>query len=84
MPEFRGKSGYFRRFLPVFDTLRDGQVRQVQHSQMEIGEVCIEDIELNPKSRDDTPALLAVLAMNVHRLGLLLVRKRRKRLKCAA
>ncbi len=36
-------------------------MRQVQHLQMEIGEVRIEDIELNPKSRDDIPALLAGL-----------------------
>ncbi len=34
-------------------------MRKVPHPQMEIGEVQIEDIELNPKSRDDLPALLA-------------------------
>ncbi|MCY4274911.1 MAG: hypothetical protein OXE41_05900 [Gammaproteobacteria bacterium] len=33
-------------------------MRTVQHTQMEIGEVRIEDIALNPKSRDDIPALL--------------------------
>ena len=91
-------------------------MRQVRSPQMEIGEARIEDIELNLKSRDDIPALLAGLqhlygdpclrsrlfalleehiapgrdrntgrpAMNIHRIGLLLIRQRRKRLKRAA
>ena len=33
-------------------------MRQVMNLQMELGEVRIEAIELNPKSRDDIPALL--------------------------
>ena len=33
-------------------------MRQVMNLQMELGEVRIEGIELNPKSRDDIPALL--------------------------
>ncbi len=41
-------------------------MRPVQHLQMEIGEVRIEDIERNPKSRDAIPALLAGLP---HRYG---------------
>ena len=36
-------------------------MRQVKNPRMEIGEVRIEDIKLNPKSRDDIPALLAGL-----------------------
>ncbi len=41
-------------------------MRPVPHLQREIGEVRIEDIERNPKSRDDIPALLAGLP---HRYG---------------
>ncbi len=34
-------------------------MRPVPHPQMTIGEVRTEDMERNPKSRDDLPALLA-------------------------
>ena len=33
-------------------------MRQVRNPQMKLGEICIEDIELDLKSRDDIPALL--------------------------
>ena len=33
-------------------------VRNLRNPQLERGEVCIEDIELDLKSRDDNPALL--------------------------
>ncbi len=33
-------------------------MRHVRNPQMELGEVRVEDIRINPKSRDDIPALL--------------------------
>ena len=33
-------------------------MRHVRNPQMELGEVCIEKIRLDPKSREDIPALL--------------------------
>jgi len=36
-------------------------MRTVRHAQMEIGEARIEDIEPDPKSRDNIPALLTGL-----------------------
>ena len=33
-------------------------MRNLRNSQLERGEVCIEDVELELKSRDDVPALL--------------------------
>ena len=42
-------------FLQIF--ARQG-MRNLRNPQLERGEVCIEDIELDLKSRDDIPALL--------------------------
>ena len=36
-------------------------MRNLRNSQLERGEVCIEDVELELKSRDDVPALLVGL-----------------------
>ena len=33
-------------------------MKNLRNSQLERGEVCIEDVELELKSRDDVPALL--------------------------
>ncbi len=38
--------------------LRDADMRHVRNPQGQLGEMCIEDIKIDTKSRDDIPALL--------------------------
>ena len=44
------------QFGPMCTLLREENMRQVRNPQMTLGEVHIEDIELDLKSRDDIPA----------------------------
>jgi len=57
MSDFRPESRYFRE-SSLSGASGDERSR---HAQMEIGEARIEDIEPDPKSRDDIPILLTGL-----------------------
>ena len=49
------------QFGPICALLREAGMRYIRNPQMTLGEVHIENIELDPKSRDDIPALLTGL-----------------------
>ena len=41
-------------------------MRVVQHSQIQLGELAIAEIRIDPRSRDDIPAVLLWVTGNLH------------------